>query len=216
MIFFCKEILKIKDTHYFILLSIIMILLNFYFQSFVSESVYFNSFSYLIDENRIDVMYEKFLKTQWIILLVTPFFFFIKILYNSLWVTIATLLNNSKYSFQTNFSICLKAEFIFALLLVTKVFIYIFFKQISLVEDLNYVPGSLLDLLDKQRLPKWSLYFFQTINIWELLYIFFGCLLFSIKYNTSLSKAIVYFLIPYVFGLFFLLLIATFFLFQVT
>ena len=140
---------------------------------------------------------------------------FSKIVYNSLCITVATLLTEDKqFDFEENYNICLKAEFVFILMLITRLLFFFFFKQVNTVTDISYVPGSLRDMFEDQTVPMWLTYIFDTINIWEIFFCILGAALFKKFYRTTLDQSIKLFVFPYALGLIILMALNAFFAVQ--
>ena len=169
-----------------------------------------NTYSGIMTEFRISQFLKQIRKYEWVGYALMPLLLLIKICYNTLCVTTATLLEDNVFSFKSNFNVCLKAECIFILALITKALSFLLFKKVSTLVDLSYVPFSVLSLLNPNQLPKWSLYGLQTLNVWEVLFCIFGVMLFSFAYKTSKKKAFLLFAVPYIAGLFLIIFVATF------
>lgn len=212
-----KELLENKKITYFVILSIILIIITYLIQySFYNENIFYNSYIQQLSVERAKKIYEASSKWQYLSLVFLPIIFFVKVCYNSFWLTTGSILNNERGGFKLNYNICLKAEYVFALMLLAKFIWLILFKNVNTLSDLSFIPGSLLNLYSIDKIPKWLIYPLQTLNIWEVLFCIVGTSMYSIQYNVGKLKAIQLFCVPYLFGLLFLLLLIVFITLQLT
>lgn len=109
--------------------------------SFINEGVLFNTYSGQLTHERIRerlALQEKF---EYVTYLFIPLIFLIKILFNSMVLSIGLLFSDSRTSFKSNFNVCLKAEYVFVVMLLVKFLIISFFKEVDTLQDLAYIPG---------------------------------------------------------------------------
>jgi len=214
---FVNAVIKAKGLYYFIFIAVCLVLFNFLIQKlFLTEYVYTNTYSAIMDDARIHEMFNQVGKYQAWGYFFLPIILLLKIFYNSIWVTSATVLDGKSYDFGTNFSICLKTEIIFILLLIARLVILVLSKNVTTVQDINSIPGSLLDFLNYNSIPIWGLYALQTINIWEALYCVFGAIIFAQRYQVTMRKAFLLFSLPYLIGVLVLIILFTFLTLQIS
>ncbi len=209
---------EIKQSLFYFLICVILVGLNYFTQSFfLTENIFVNTYSELMSYERIGEVFEQTQKYQWISFLFIPVFLIFKVMYNSLWITTGTLLkDDSSYTYEHNFTICLKAELIFVIMLVFRIGALLLYNTVNVINDINFIPGSIINFFNSEELPKWSIYPLKTLNVWEVLYCYLGTKLFAYKYNISVRSAAYLFCIPYVLGLFFLILVYMFLIFQLS
>ncbi len=160
---------------------------------------------------RIETIIENTKNYSGLIYATLPLIILIKTTYNSFFVTTATLLDNSgSYNFSSNFNICLKADVIFVIMQLVKVYFLSFFKEASTLTDVQTIPLSAITLFEAKTIPLWSVYIFQTINIWEVLYCYFGTWLFAKNYRVPMSTAAALFCVPYLIGVLILIFLSVF------
>ncbi len=164
------DLLKINRWLYLLLVSTMIIFFTYFIQSaFMSVSVYFNTYSETMTYERIQEIFTTVKKYEVFAYSLLPVLLILKILYNSFFISTATLLSEGRgYSFSRNFNVCLKAEVVFVLMYLGKIVVLAFFKKVSTVGDINFMPLSALSLFNEALLPKWAIYPLQTINRWEL------------------------------------------------
>lgn len=71
-----------------------------------------------------------------------PIILVIKILYNSAWLTTGSILNTERGNFKANLNICLKAEYVFVVMLLVKLAVFVFFKDVNTLNDLGFIPQT--------------------------------------------------------------------------
>ncbi|MGG9970312.1 hypothetical protein ACQ33O_00855 [Ferruginibacter sp. SUN002] len=209
------EILTIKKRNYFCGITIFIYAITFFIEYFFyTDSVYYSTYTEQLSLEKVQEILDSEKKYRWLGYLIIPISLILKVLYNSFWVTIGSLLNNERSSFKHNYNICLKAEYVFVLRLLVKFCCLVIYKPVNTLYDLAFVPGALSNLFPISSTPQWYQYPLQTINIWELLYCFVGTSMYAIQHNVSKSKAAAMFCIPYLIGLAIWVLIVVFFTLQ--
>lgn len=206
-----EEILGLKIGQYFIAVTIFMASLILCIQYFFYiDGVVYNIYNEQLSIQRIEDFIGNQKKYQWLAYIFIPVTLIVKILYNTFWITTGSLLNNERSSFIPNYNICLKAEYVFVLMLIVKFSCLVIYKPVNTLYDLAFIPGSLANLLPTTTTPQWYQYPLQTANIWEVLYCFVGTSMYSIQHNVNKSKAAALFCIPYLIGLVIWVLIVVF------
>lgn len=213
-----KDLLHFKKGYFFLVLSGVTVFLTYWVQSvFVTDAVYYNTYSGIMTSERIKHVIQGIKSVAFVGYLILPATIIIKVLYNTFFVTTATLLeSNDVYSFSGNFNVCLKAEFVFILMQIVKIIWLIAFQKVTVLTDINLIPLSALNLFDYASVPKWSIYLLQTINVWEAIYCYAGTKLFAEKYDLPLHRAALLFCLPYLTGIIILILITGFLVLQMS
>ena len=208
-----SDLISFRKFYFLFAVSALLIIFNYLIRStYLTEAVFLNSFSENLSEYSLSQFYSLVKKYELLGYALIPFVLFVKIIYNSLCVTTATLLTESKqFNFEDNFNICSKAEIVFILMFITKILFFTFFIRINTVTDIAFVPGSLHNLFKDQTAPYWATYLLDTINIWEVLFCILGAALFARVYNTTTARSIRLFVVPYIMGLIILMVLNAFF-----
>lgn len=211
------DFLNLKKMLYFLGLSLLLIGLSYIIQNtFYNSTIFYNTYAEQLTAERTQKMYDSAKKWQWLSFILMPLLLFFKICYNSFWLTTGSLLTNDDNSFKKCYNVSLKAEYIFVLLLLVKFIWLMLFKPVNNLQDLGFMPGSVLNLFDSSKVSKWLIYPLQTINIWEVLFCAIGTSMYSIEFNISKTKAAKLFCIPYLIGLFIWILIVVFITLQLS
>ncbi len=77
-----------------------------------------------------------------------PFVIFIRVFYASSFLYIGIFLSNQKLEFGKIFKIALIADFVYVLAAFLKLVSLIFFKEVSTLDDLQFQPLSILEILN--------------------------------------------------------------------
>ena len=211
------DLLKIKNVKYFFILTIFICVITFLIQYlFYSDTIFFNTYSEQLSVERIQKLSTNQKQYQWFGFLFIPIFLILKIIYNNFFITAGSLLDDKLGDFKDNYNICLKAEYVFVMMLIVKFGCFVIYKRVNTIFDLTFIPGSLANLFPISIKPQWYQYLLQTINIWEVLFCIVGTHMYSIQYNVGKTKAAKLFCIPYLTGLFIWVLIVTFISLQLT
>jgi hypothetical protein len=166
-----NNILKYKGWQYFLILTgmgiIIEIAINYLF---LSEGLYYQSFGERIAADRIAKMIELSQKWQWLGYVFVPIAILIRVSFTSVCLYIGYFLANVKSRFKDLFKASLLADFVFVLTGLTKLFVLIFIKEVSTLDDLQFQPLSLLELLNKKSIDVVFIYPLSLINVFEFSY----------------------------------------------
>jgi len=205
------ELLQIRKLIFFVLLICFSgAMVYFINYSFYTEQIFFNTYSDQLAFERIEKIFNAQERNKWIGYLLLPLLLYVKVLYNTCAVTTGSLLSDSRAGFKSNFNVCLKAEYVFVIMLFVKFLALSFFKEVDTLDDLSFMPGSLANLYKVTELPKWAVYPLQTINIWEILFCWVGTTLYALQFDVSKAMAFQRFCIPYLIGLFIWILVVVF------
>jgi hypothetical protein len=89
-------------------------------------------------------------------------------------LSIGMFFNNNDNSFKKILNIVIKAEFIFLLMPILKIFWFYFFQTDYTLEDIQYFyPLSALNIIGYKELDSWLIYPLQTLNLFEVAYIIY-------------------------------------------
>ena len=205
------ELLKLNRLVYLLSISLLIIFFTYFIQStYLTESVFYNTYAANMSSERIELLLENIKKYQWLGYSLLPVLLLIKVLYNSFILITGTLLVDRNFRFPDLFNVCLKAEMVFLLMFVGKIITLNFFKHIDVTGDINFIPVSLANFFTTTSLPKWLIYPMQTFNIWEVLYCIVGSCLFAAQFDMPRKKAALLFCGSYISGLLIIMVISIF------
>lgn len=166
-----ENLLKYNSWKYFYLFIgfsvLIMFAINYLF---VSDDLYYLSFGEQLATERIEKMMEFSKKWQWLGYVFIPIVVLIRVSFTAICIYTGQFLANLKVRFRDLFKVALIADFVFLLAGLIKLVILIFFKEVSIFDDLQFQPLSLMQLFDKGSVDALFIYPFSLISVFELLY----------------------------------------------
>lgn len=117
------EFSKTGNFILFLFISIFAIISNKYLDYFYyNETVVYNTYYHSLGIDRIKEIVNSKNKLEWFVLVLIPFTLIIKLFYFSICISIASVFIIDKIEFRYNFGILLKAEIIFSVMLLVKLF----------------------------------------------------------------------------------------------
>lgn len=152
-------------------LSFIGIFLLYAFNVFfINENVYYQSYGHQISASKVEEMFQFSKKWQWISYFVLPIFVLLRVYFTSTILYIGIFFTELKVEFGKLFKIALLSDFVYVLSAFTKLVILIFFKEVNTLEDLQFQPLSVMELLLTKSIDPLFVYPLSLINVFELGY----------------------------------------------
>ncbi|MCG9900815.1 MAG: hypothetical protein MH132_12490 [Hydrotalea sp.] len=165
--------MKLQQTS-IIFLSIILIqcLIAFYSQTYLlTDDLYRLIVGSRMSERQFDDYLEFLHKWQWISYLFIPLALLLRICFTLICLKAGSFITE-RFTSVSFWKIALQAEIVFAVGAVAGLLYTEFFVDVETLEQLSINPFS-LQVFVSDSVPKWSSYFFNTLNIFELSYILF-------------------------------------------
>jgi len=169
--FFLKLIMNNKNSiFFFISIVLLQILITFYSQNFILTD---DLYRLVVGSQMTDRQFQSYLefihKWQWMSYLFVPLSLFFRISYTYI------CLKAGSYIFErftkTSFlEICIQAEIVFTVGSFAGLLYTEFFANAQTIKQLYVNPFSLL-IFFSESVPKWTNYFFNTLNIFEFGYV---------------------------------------------
>jgi len=155
----------------FLVLCLVNALLAFSFNYlFVSDILYYQTYGEQLALSRIDKMVELSEKWEWLGYVFIPIILFIRVAFTSLCLYIGIFFVEIDLKFSKLFKIALLSEFVFFLSGFAKLIVFIFFKEVSTLNDLQFTPFSLLNIFDKNAIDPLFVHPLGMLNIFNLVY----------------------------------------------
>ncbi|WP_298391958.1 hypothetical protein [Hydrotalea sp.] len=150
----------------------IQLLITFYSQTYLLTD---DLYRLIVGSQMSDRQFEDYMefvhKWQWVSYLFIPLALLLRISFA--WVCLKAGSFVTDCFTQSSFwKICVQAEIVFAVGAVAGLLYTEFFVDVETLEQLSINPFS-LQLFLSQSVPKWSNYFFNTLNLFELSYVLF-------------------------------------------
>ncbi|MEO6175532.1 MAG: hypothetical protein ABIP27_10320 [Flavobacterium circumlabens] len=165
-----------KSTFFrFLVLSIASILIAEIFKKVIHfDDLLYSSISEQLTSKQIKnfIGFQK--KWQWIGYVLIPIILLIKTTIIATILYIGFFFFDKDLRFTNLWNIVLKAEFIFLLVPIFKIIWFYFFQTNYNLQDIqNFYPLSALNIVGYKDLETWFVYPFQTLNLFELVYIIY-------------------------------------------
>jgi len=197
------KFLKVNNTAYFWSLCALCGLFAFLSKHFLyTDQLYY----YTLGEQFTSEQIQKFISYQnetWRQLLeysLIPLIIIIRVLYTSLCLFIGNLVNESNWKYETIYTLSLKSDIAFTLSQICNFYYYAISDNFNTVEDLGINCCSLLKIVDKENIPNWLIFAYNSINVFELLYVILLILFIKTCFHITYLKSIVFVLLTYCIG----------------
>lgn len=166
------SLLKIKRHTILFWLVLLTLAISFaiYYLYLSDDVLLYQTLSQQLSLTRIDKMLELSKKWQWVGYAILPVIILLRVFYTSIFLYIGVFFTELKIEFGKLFKIALLADFVFVLGALAKLVILIFFKEISTLEDLQFSPLSVMELLDSSTIDMLFVYPLSLLNVFELGY----------------------------------------------
>jgi hypothetical protein len=160
-----------KAWHILITLIVINIILTFSSQYlFIDDSLYYESLGNQLAIQRIDEILAMSKKWQWIGYAFIPLVILLRTFYTAVFLYIGVFFAEIRLEFGKLFKIALLADFVYILAGFAKLVILIFFREVSTLDDLQFQPLSVMELVNKSHVDTLFVYPLSLLNLFELGY----------------------------------------------
>lgn len=180
--------------------TIIQLLITYYSQTYLLTD---DLYRLLIGSQITDRQFEDYLKFirkwQWVSYLFIPLALLLRISFT--WVCLkAGSFITERFANAFFWKICIQAEIVFVVGALAWLLYTEFFVDLQSLEQLSVNPFS-LQVFTAATIPKWSAYFFNTLNIFELSYILFLAYLITEESKTKFLPSLKFVASTYLPGL---------------
>ncbi len=198
---FLNRILAGNKWLFYAILCVVYILFSWASNHFLySDSLYYNS----LGEQYETAQIQKFLAwiKPWKLAgyFLIPVFIIIRILFTSFCMTIGNLVQETQWGFKSLFNISLKADIAYALNLIANFYYYAFSGNYQKIDDLMINHFSLLNYTGRENIPDWLTPAFNSVNLFEGIYILLLVLFIRNCFRVSLLKSFIFVLLTYCVG----------------
>ena len=196
-----NKLLQFNKQYYFCLLCACSLLFAFLGERFLfSESLFYSSLNEHYTNEQIIILLN--LREKWIGIsyLLIPVFVIIRILYTSFCLFLGDLFQETHWGYKRMFNIALKADIVFILSAIVVFYYYLIFGYYKTTNDLNIHPFSLLAVTGQESIPGWLVFAYNSINVFEILYVVFLTLLIHVSTQIGYIKALIFSLLTYGIG----------------
>ncbi|WP_321997815.1 hypothetical protein [Draconibacterium orientale] len=161
-----------KFRIYFVLIFMYFLLHFAITYLFNTLNIYIQTFHDQLSISRIEKLFSLSSEQQWINYIILPIIIFLRTFYTSIFLYIGISLTQLEINFSKLFKIALLADFVFVISTIAKLIILIFFKDVYTLNDLQFIPLSILEILDNNRIDQVFIYPLSMLNVFEVSYFF--------------------------------------------
>lgn len=164
--------LNYRNSTIFLILTIFWIGISLSIQYLFLDNniLFYQTYGEQLTLSSIDRILNLSRKWQWFGYIFLPIIILLRVFYLSVFLYIGLFFYEVEVEFGKIFKVSLLADFIFVLSTFTKLVILIFFKQVNTLDDLQFQPLSIMELLNKKTVDPLFVYPLSLINIFELGY----------------------------------------------
>jgi len=204
--------LKINNWYYYFVLCGVYALFTLAMNHFLlTESLYYASLSEQYTTDQIRKLLDFRDSWKYVGYFFIPIIIIIRVLYSSFCLFIGDLFQETHWGFKKLFNVSLKADVAFSFSIIANFYYYAFSGNYQKVDDLSVNYFSLLKLTREENIPTWLVFAFNSLNIFELVYIFLLILFVHSMFKISYLKSSVFVLITYGIGNYLYIVAITFF-----
>jgi hypothetical protein len=196
-------LLKINNSTYFWSLCIASGLFTFLTKQFLyTDQLYYTALGEQFTSEQIQklLVYQNESWLQIFGYCIIPVIIIIRVLYTSFCLYIGNLVNETHWKFKSIYIISLKADIAFCFVQIVNFYYYAFINQVKTLEDLNVNCVSLLKIVGKENIPNWLVLAYNSINLFELIYVILLILLIKTCFQKTYGKSVIFVLLTYCIG----------------
>jgi len=194
---------KYENLSLWLILSFLSTLILYYSNTFIiTDSIYYNSFSTSLSNERIEQFIINQKKYIWIGYFLVPIFIGVKILLIGFCLYVRLFVSDQIIKIKVLFRTLFIAEFVFITGGICRVIFLDFIYRPETIDDLQkFAPLSLYSLLNKNIVPSYFTYPLQLINIFEISYMLVLAYLLSKFSESNFKRSLGYVMSGYGVGL---------------
>ena len=194
-------LLKINNWNYYFVLCGVCVLFTFATNLFLlTDSLYYSSLSEQYTTEQIRKILDIRDSWKYVGYFFIPLTIIIRVLYSSFCLFLGDLFQESHWGFKKIFNISLKADVAFCFSVISNFYYYAFSENYEKIEDLSVNYFSLLRIAGKENIPTWLVFAFNSLNIFELIYIFLLIIFIHLSFKISYLKSSAFALLTYGIG----------------
>jgi len=196
-------IFKINNTAYFWGLCALCGLFVFLSKHFLyTDQLYYYTLSEQFTSEQIHkfITYQNATWRQVIGYGLIPVIIIIRVLYTSFCLYAGNLVNENHWNYKTIYTISLKSDIAFALSQIANFYYYAISDNYKSVEDLSINFLSLLKVVGMKNISNWLIFAYNSINIFEIIYVLLLIFFIKICFQISYLKSIAFVLLTYCIG----------------
>jgi len=206
-----NKLLQFNNHRYFLLLCACGLLFGFLGNRFLfTDSLFYSTLNEQYTNEQIKMILN--LRNKWIgfSYLLIPVLIFIRILYTSFCLFLGDLFQETKWGYKCMYNVALKADAVFVFSSIAVFYYFLIFGNYTTTSDLSVHPFSLLAITGQENIPSWLVFAYNSVNVFEGIYLIFLSLLIHFSTQTGFIKALIFSLMTYGVGNYLYIITITF------
>lgn len=202
-----KWLLSIKRWQYFCFLSLAVILFSVASNYFLkTDELYYASYAEQLTVGQIQELIARSNNISiWTALgyFLLPLVIIIRVLFTSFCLQVGNLMQEYHWEYRQIYNISLKADVVYLLSLVGNFYYYAFFHPANNILDLSINFLSVLKTKGIENVQSWLVLAYNSLNLFELLYVVLLIFLIKSSFQLSYIKSILFVVLTYCIGNYF-------------
>jgi hypothetical protein len=206
-------LLKINNSAYFWTLCILSGLFVFLSKQFLyTDQLYYSAFGEQFTSGQIQKLltYQNETWRQILGYCLIPLIIIIRVVYTSFCLNVGNLVNETHWKYKSLYNIALKSDIVFLFSQISNFYYYTGSSNYKTIEDLGVNCVSFLKIVGKENIPAWLVLAYNSINLFELIYVILLILFIKNCFHITFGKSTVFVLLTYVIGNYFYIVAMTF------
>jgi hypothetical protein len=204
-------LLNTNKTIYYLLICTVTIAITYAINNILyTDDLYYSSLGEQYTMEQIQSAFNWGNTWRFVGYFFVPIITITRILYTSFCFQLGNLYQEKNWAFKDLFNISLKADIIIVLNQVIGFYYYAISGDYNTIEELGVNFSSVLKIIEKNHIPAWLVFAYNSINIFEFLYIFTLVVLIHKSLKFSIMRSMLFVLFTYCIGNYFYIIIMTF------
>jgi hypothetical protein len=198
-----NQFLKINNSVYFWSLCLLSGLFAFLSKQFLfTDQLYYSTLGEQFTSGQIQriLAYQSETWRQILGYCLIPLIIIIRVIYTSFCLNVGNLLNETHWKYKSLYNIALKSDIIFLFSQICNFYYYTISGNYKTIDDLSVNCVSLLKTVNKGDIPTWLIFAYNSINLFELVYVILLILFIRNCFRINSGKSIVFVLLTYCIG----------------
>ena len=193
-------LLKLNNRNYYFTLCLISALFAFLIKRFLyTDQLYYSSLTEQYTSEQIQIILGNLNVGWWEVIgyIFIPVIIIVRVFYTSFCLYIGSLVEDSHWKFKPLLNVSLKADIAFCLNSVYNFYYYVLSENYKTIDDLGENCTSLLKIVGRESIPSWLILAFNSINVFELLYVVVLVVLLKVSFRITYFKSVIFVLLTY-------------------
>ncbi|MDR0573951.1 MAG: hypothetical protein LBG96_07995 [Tannerella sp.] len=196
-------LLSINKTTCYWTLAIVTIVFSIASSHFLmTDELYYSSYAEQLTKEQIHQMltWANDSVLRFLGYIILPVIILVRVLFTSFCLQVGNLIQEYHWKYEKLYNISLKADAIYLLSSVCNFYFYAFFQPAKNIKELNINFLSVLKLKGFENVQSWLVMAFNSLNVFELLYIILLIVLIKASLRLSFLKSTIFVILTYCIG----------------